>query len=237
MRATKATSSPLRTDAELCTALWARLGQRIQLSLGPIEDALSQLSATERQAVQRAIPARQREFATGRVQARRLLQGLGVAPAALLPGPDRDPLWPEGVAGSISHNRECCAVAVCPVSHSRSLGIDVEFTTPLEPELWERILTPRELSRLAQAPASERGSIAKLIFSAKESLYKYQYPLTRERLEFHEVEIELDRARRSFEVLMPARCSLPASQLEGLYECGRRWVFTSVVDSGCLLRA
>ena len=118
---------------------------------------------------------------------------LGVAATTpILRGEDRAPIWPAGFVGSISHTDTWCAAAVARADDLRSIGIDLEPATPLKEALWRRVCTQAErdtLSGLANA-----GLTGKVLFSAKEAVYKCQYPLTRRFLGFHAVEIELDDA-------------------------------------------
>ena len=166
-------------------------GAGVLTRLAPISDELLDLHPEEWRAVAHTVPARQREFATGRRLAHELLREMGAGEEPLVPREDRVPRWPAGIVGSISHSAEHCAVAVARSEDWRSLALDVEPSQPLEPELWELICTPQECRWLARAPLSWRGLFARLIFSAKESVYKAVYPMLRRVLEFHEVDLEL----------------------------------------------
>ena len=94
-------------------------------------------------------------------------------------GPKREPQWPAGLVGSITHTTGFRAAAVAPRSVVASLGIDTEQNEPLPDGVEELITVPGEpemLAALARAfPAVHWG---RLLFSAKESIYKAWYPLT-----------------------------------------------------------
>ncbi len=154
----------------------------------------------ELECVERAVEKRRLEFTAGRLLAREALKQLGVGPSPLLPAKDRSPIWPAGIAGTISHTRDFCAVAVATHNNSRCLGMDVEESSPLRDELIERICTERELGWLAsrEKAGEDRGRLGKLIFSAKEAFYKCQYPLTARFLEFEDVELEIDLDSSTF---------------------------------------
>jgi 4'-phosphopantetheinyl transferase EntD len=115
---------------------------------------------------------------------------------------DRAPLWPEGIVGSITHsrarNRGWCAAAVAHSGDVQSIGIDGELDEPLERKLWPRILLPSERAFIETRAEAEHGYLAKLFFSAKEATYKCQYPLSREFLEFSDVELTTDPASDTF---------------------------------------
>lgn len=130
----------------------------------------------EAKAISRAIPQRQIEFAAGRRAAREALAQLGIAPIAITQNADRAPVWPAGIVGSISHCAQCCIAVTAHSSKHRTLGVDVEPATALDPDLIDVICTPSERDWIATH--SIPGIAAKLIFSAKEAVYKAQYPLT-----------------------------------------------------------
>lgn len=160
-----------------------RFGDPADVALGvlPEEEAL----------VARAVPKRQREFRKARECARAALSLLGVEGFPLLTGAQREPLWPEGIVGSVTHTEGLCAVAVATSRQYRSLGIDVERDEPMEAELARRICREEELAALQDLGWISPLAAARLVFSAKESLYKCQFPLTRSFVGFHEVAIEL----------------------------------------------
>jgi 4'-phosphopantetheinyl transferase EntD len=148
-------------------------------------------------------PPRQREFAAARGCARVALRRLGIEPCALVPHADRSPRWPDGVAGSISHTRELCLVALARRGRIASLGIDVEHVASASPDIEQLVCTAAERRWLDAQAASQRARNVRLLFSAKEAFYKCQYPLTRTFLDFQEVELAIDVARRSFAVRSP----------------------------------
>lgn len=136
----------------------------------------------------KAIPKRQTEFSAGRATARSAMALLGVAPAAIAHGPDRAPVWPDGIHGSITHSDTACLAAV---THApRLIGIDLEPSTPLDASLQNVILNPIE--RAAIAHSSDPALAGKLIFSAKEAAYKAQYARSRTLLDFDALEITLE---------------------------------------------
>lgn len=192
---------------------------------GPaVADALESLHPAESALVAKAVDSRRNEFATGRRLAHRLLRELGVAEAPLLPDAQRAPRWPAGAVGSITHSHGWCAVAVAPAHEVAALGIDVDATLELPEKLWEQVLTDSERRALrASTPAAARAS-AMRIFSAKEALYKAQYPLTGSWLGFEEAELEF-AADGSFTVEILAaevRRALEPFELWGAVEVAER---------------
>ena len=67
-----------------------------------------------------------------------------------------------------------------------ALGIDVEPAERLPSELLELVATPQERLKLGDDPYRGR-----LLFVAKEAVYKAVYPLDRKFLEHHDVQVNL----------------------------------------------
>ena len=190
------------------------------------------LRPEESAVVARALPKRRKEFAAGRHCARLALRRFGIHDYALVPGPDRVPRWPAGVVRSISHTDDYCIAAVARRSSVAAIGVDAEPREPLEPELWDSICTGDERRWLARQPEAERGHLVRLIFSAKECTYKCQYPLTGCFLEFHDLQVELDRERGQFTArfLKQAGAAFPVGAMaEGKLVIRRHLIFTGMV--------
>ncbi|MEN9578501.1 MAG: hypothetical protein RJA70_1510 [Pseudomonadota bacterium] len=150
------------------------------------------LTRAELTLVAGAIETRRREFAAGRLLARHALARMGHANCEVLCGSGREPLWPPGVSGSISHCETRAIVAVASAA-SGSIGIDIEGRRQLPRELWDKVLLPGEIEALrASHRELERGRRALLCFSIKEALYKAQYPLSRQYLGFHAVAVTFE---------------------------------------------
>lgn len=133
-----------------------------------------------------AVPSRLYEFSAGRAAARAAMAEIELAPSAIPHAPSREPIWPAGVMGSITHTATACLAVVLPVGHYRGIGIDLEPQGALGPDLWRSILHPTEWERLASTPQCHQAKLAQAYFCAKEAAYKAQYPVSREILEFHD---------------------------------------------------
>lgn len=181
-------------------------------------------------AVARAIEHRKREHAIGRSCARRALARLGYPPLPILSGPKREPLWPAGVVGSITHCRGYSAAAVAKDSQLLAIGIDAELHAPLPEGVFERISLPEERERLATAPAGVHWD--RLLFSAKEATYKAYYPLARAWLGFDQAAIAFDPDARTFEARLlvePVRArSLSLQRFHGRFAIHGGWVLTAI---------
>jgi enterobactin synthetase component D len=144
----------------------------------------------EMPAVARAVPTRRAEFTAGRAAARRAMQRLDLAPVAIPAAPDRSPLWPAGVTGSISHAAGFCAVALSR-NTNWSLGLDIEDPAPLDADLWPVVLTPDELMGLERLRPPDRGFVAKRIFGIKEAVYKAQFVRTGALISFQTLNVRM----------------------------------------------
>jgi len=158
--------------------------------------ALASLHPDEALLVEGAVEKRRREFATGRKLARAALAQLGVDGVAILQDEMRAPVWPEGIAGTISHCSKKAFAVVGRRDEIGTIGIDAEDRLHLSEELWSSILVDEERAFVAGAPFGEREELAMIVFSAKESLYKAQYPCTKEFMDFVDARIEITKLER-----------------------------------------
>jgi 4'-phosphopantetheinyl transferase EntD len=129
--------------------------------------------------IARSVPKRQAEFFFGRWAAREALVQCGVAGFDVGIGTSREPVWPPGVVGSLTHCHGYAAAAVARARDLQCLGIDIERVVPSQSldALLTVALDATELKHLAQsAPGLTTAQRATLAFSAKESFYKAAFP-------------------------------------------------------------
>ena len=149
----------------------------------------------EEDLVANAVDSRRREFVTARRCAREALAKLGHAPAPIRRGPKREPQWPAGLVGSITHTASFRAAAVAPRTVLASVGIDTEQNDPLPDGVEELVVNPGETEMLAALTrAFPMTHWPRLLFSAKESIYKAWYPLTGRWLDFKDAYLTIDPA-------------------------------------------
>lgn len=194
------------------------------LSDDPTDD---DLWPTERDAITSAVEVRRREFAAGRRCARLAVDELGHQPAAIPVGPNREPVWPADLIGSITHTRHLVGAAVADGGVCRSLGIDFEVAGRVDDSLVDRLLTENERERLG-APSDTL--VPTVIFSAKEAIYKATFPLTRCWLGFEDVEVSLDLAAGTFEadVLPSVDHPMAGERLQGFHRSMLGHVLTAI---------
>ncbi len=153
-------------------------------------DPTDRLDRTELSAILKAVDKRRREFTLGRFCARAAMRRLGVPVAAVPVGERREPLWPEGIVGSISHSGSHAVAVLARTADYASLGVDVEISRSLEAGVRERIGSTEELREIAEHPLCaglEPAASAAMLFAAKEAIYKCCFPVAREFLSFEDV--------------------------------------------------
>ncbi|MDR0283885.1 MAG: 4'-phosphopantetheinyl transferase superfamily protein [Propionibacteriaceae bacterium] len=148
-------------------------------------DHAAELWPAEAAVVAGAAPARQAEFATGRWCARAALDALGEPAVPLVPGPRRAPSWPDGVVGSLTHCAGYRAAAVARANQFRAIGVDAEPNLPLSEAVLTRVSSEAERAGVGALGRSQPGiAWDRLLFSAKESVYKAWSVLTQAPLGF-----------------------------------------------------
>ncbi|MFI9602130.1 4'-phosphopantetheinyl transferase [Streptomyces sp. NPDC052043] len=156
---------------------------------------LAPLHPEEQALVTRAVAKRRREFAGVRACARVAMEKLGVPPQPVLPGERGAPIWPDGLTGSMTHCDGYRAAALVRTTDLACLGIDAEPHAPLPDGVQSTIALPAEERRLARLTALHPGvHWDRLLFSAKESVYKAWFPLTGKWLDFEEADVEVSTA-------------------------------------------
>lgn len=166
------------------------------------DDCFAAIDMTFPDHLARAVPKRRAEYLAGRYLARALLAPLGFADFTLLPGEDRAPQWPPGIAGALSHNADTALCAVHPETGLGGVGLDVETLIPAAraQELQRAIVSEAESAQLHTHP-QPFNHLLTLAFSAKESLFKALYPQVRCYFDFLDARlITLDTQRQTFEL-------------------------------------
>ncbi len=143
------------------------------------------LMPDEARALSRVVVKRRRAAGAARVVARQLLFRIGHVGCSLPNAPSGAPVWPAGVVGSLAHDPDVAVAAVATVDRIAALGIDVEPAEELPPDLIDIVATPKE-----RPGADGQLYHGRLLFAAKEAVYKAVYPLDGIFLEHHDVQID-----------------------------------------------
>jgi 4'-phosphopantetheinyl transferase EntD len=167
----------------------------LKIETGPVADHLGELHPEELSAIEKAAEKRRWEFATGRTLARRAMSHLGLGGNhSVLRGESREPVWPAGIVGSITHADQQVVAAAASAARFRSVGVDLELPDRVEPKLYDRLFTAAEQAMFD----GEDPRFPGLLFSAKEAGYKATFPLVGKFIGFKEAEIDVDWPRRQF---------------------------------------
>ncbi|HEY9524281.1 MAG TPA: 4'-phosphopantetheinyl transferase superfamily protein [Thermopolyspora sp.] len=170
------------------------------VAVDTFEDARGAVLFPEEEALMaRAVDNRRRAFTTARVCARAALARLGHPPAPILRGERGAPIWPAGVVGSITHCHGYRAAAVAHATDVLTIGVDAEPNDVLPEGVLDIVADPDERAWIADLTAT-RPIVCwdRLLFSAKESVYKAWFPLTGRWLGFEEASLTADPDTRTF---------------------------------------
>ncbi len=138
--------------------------------------------------------AARRASGAARILARELLARLGHGATAIPRGTSGAPVWPEGITGSLAHDDEVAVAVVARAGEGATLeatlGIDVEPAEPL----------PREVAALVEFPGDRLADPAdplahRLLFAAKEAVYKAVFPRIGKILEWEDIRVDLVTGR------------------------------------------
>ena len=119
---------------------------------------------------------RQAEFFFGRLTARMALGEYGLENLEIHTGLNREPIWPLGMLGSITHNRNLSGAVAQKYGSVRGVGIDLESTGTAEQHdaIASVAINSDELS-IVTSSLFTFGQTMTLFFSAKECFYKATY--------------------------------------------------------------
>jgi 4'-phosphopantetheinyl transferase EntD len=181
------------------------------------------LFPAEEAALGSAVDKRRREFTTARHCAHRGLARLKLPASPIVNGPRGEPRWPAGVVGSITHCEGYRACALARAPEIVSLGIDAEPNRPLPAGLLADIARPEERRALGELRRTAPDICwDRLLFSAKEAVYKTWYPLAERWLGFEDATLTIDPAVGTF----AARLLVPGPELADgeLNSLSGRWL-------------
>jgi 4'-phosphopantetheinyl transferase EntD len=184
------------------------------------------------------VDKRRREFTTARACARAALAKLGIPPAPIVPGLRGAPQWPPGVVGSITHCAGYRASAVALDRDIVTIGLDAEPHDTLPDGVLRAVASPAEQARLTElATASPHLCWDRMLFCAKETVYKAWFPLTGRWLGFEDATVDFDPVNSTFS----ARLGVDGPVVNGEMLTGfdGRWlvsgglIITAIVISRC----
>ncbi|MDH6113691.1 4'-phosphopantetheinyl transferase EntD [Kitasatospora sp. MAP12-15] len=196
------------------------------------DDPNAFLFPDEEEAIFQAVAKRRSEYTTARVCARRAMAALGLPPSPVVSGLRGEPHWPDGVVGSITHCAGYRGAVLGRVGEVTSIGIDAEPNLKLSPGVLESVALPGEQVWVRDLGIAEPEICwDRLLFSAKESVYKAWFPLAHSWLDFEDALITADPEQGTF----AARLLVPGIEVHGRKLTGfsGRWL----VRDGLILTA
>lgn len=172
-------------------------------------------------AIAASVMQRQAEYFHGRLAARMALAPLGLANHDVGTGAFREPVWPAGVFGSISHNGQLAVAAAAGQDGNGGIGIgiDIESIQPVagRATLEDQVMSGRELAYLHSLDSPwPLATLMTLVFSAKESFFKASFRTVGRYFDFDALEVQrLDIAAKliTFRIVAELTPELPARAL------------------------
>ena len=155
---------------------------------------------------------RREEFTHGRICAHRALSRFDLEYEPILRNSEtREPFWPNSVWGSITHSAGFAAVAVGLKKEVNGIGIDLEsFSSSLDIKISRHVCVASELEWLESLKIKQARRALRIIFSAKESIFKCLYPRTKTYFSFKDAEVSVndDENKFSFKILKSFPCKI-----------------------------
>lgn len=147
----------------------------------------SLLTAAERSSMGSALLEVRCRAATARLAARELLSEAGFPGWSMPRRRGNAPDWPPGLVGSLSHSNSDATAALARCEDFAGVGIDIEPAKPLPEELIEMVIAPGEAR-----PSGAEDLVGRVLFCAKEAIYKAAFALDGRFLEHHDIVVDLD---------------------------------------------
>jgi len=164
-------------------------GIRIAFRLIAVGDE-NALLPDERPPFEASVVRVRRASGAARIAARNLLASFGHDLPSIPRGTAGKPIWPSGIVGSLTHDHHVAVAAIAQRDQYFGLGIDIEPVEALPEDLLPIVATPAERKRIGDATIAGR-----VLFSAKEAVYKAVYPLDGLFLDHLDVEIDFGRSQ------------------------------------------
>ncbi len=208
--------SPDELATEAVAALVDLFPPFVRVALVPVAVADRRCPWPEEEAaVDRAVPSRRREFLAGRAAAHAALAAIGRNEGPVGVGPRRQPRWPAGVVGSISHAGGWAGAVVSGSEHARGLGLDIEVLDPPLPDDVERAVAGPLVAGPTGHPLDAYAP--KVAFSIREAVFKCPFPATGWELEPTDIAVELDLGEGRYQAVIGERWGPPEPPMAGRF--------------------
>lgn len=137
-----------------CASGWTAYVAGVRFEAAKFEDSDFALARIECPVlVSRSVVKRRAEFLNGRIAARAALRRMGMPDRPIAVGPDRAPVWPAGIVGSITHCASVAAAVTATREEAYGLGIDVEAIdrSLLDPTIHAQVVSQDEIHTMRRA--------------------------------------------------------------------------------------
>ncbi|WP_196583008.1 4'-phosphopantetheinyl transferase family protein [Aliivibrio fischeri] len=181
------------------------------------------------------VSKRKAEYVAGRYLAKQALNYLDARYDIVKTGKNREPIWPQGFVGSISHTGTTVICAVSSVNDHQRIGLDIERIMAKKTvlELHDIVLVSQEYPLVRRDYQLDVATFT-AIFSAKESLYKALYPEVKRYFDFLDAmvtQMDLQQGRFSIQLLQTLTPELKANLVfKGQVFINQNHIITSIID-------
>lgn len=182
-------ASALAAEAALATAMAGMGPPGVALACRRIRpDDENRLLPEEARSISARHPAARRASGAARWAARALFSAHDIADAVILRAASGEPLWPAGFSGSLAHDEQMAVAALA--AGIAALGVDVEPAEPLPQDIAAVVRTQGDVT-----DGVDPALAGRLLFSAKEAVYKASFPLDRQILGYEHIAIDVPNGR------------------------------------------
>jgi len=152
---------------------------------------------------------RRAEFSLGRYCARRALSKFELESVPILRNTEsREPYWPKSIRGSITHSEGFAAAAVGMAKDVSGIGIDLEsLSRVVDFNVRRHVCVDKEREFMESLTAKQANRYLRIIFSAKESIFKCFFPISKTYLSFQDAAIIIDEKKFEFSFVLSKECS------------------------------
>jgi len=152
---------------------------------------------------------RRDEFSLGRYCAHRALSKFELESVPILRTAEtREPCWSKSVRGSITHSEGFAASAVGLAKDVYGIGIDLEsMSRVVDFNIRRHVCVDKEREFLESLPIEQANRYLRIIFSAKESIFKCFFPISQTYIYFQDAEIIIDEKNSEFSFSLSKACT------------------------------
>ncbi|MDE9465370.1 4'-phosphopantetheinyl transferase family protein [Xenorhabdus bovienii] len=140
--------------------------------------------------LQNAVNKRKAEYLAARYCTQQILNSMDYPEFQVINAPDRSPVWPDKICGSLSHSANCAIVFAASREKYQIIGVDIEQEIKQDTidSVSRTVINETEAELLKKCTLSFAQAFT-LTFSIKESLFKALYPHVKRFFDFHAAEI------------------------------------------------